>query len=394
MLDDLFRQLRSSNPADRQKAIVALANTRDPAAIRPLADVYRTDPDPRIRELALKAGRYLQQQAGIEWGADVQSSGTATGDSAYAGPISGGPTVTARDLELARNYLRAAGAHFNRKDNVRAVENLGRALSLYPALQKDPYVVNMATVLTGRPLKEAVPVLIDPDQRAELVNRLGGKQKLRPKSKGKKAESATWNNILLDLVLYVLVVALGAVAVLTLGLSGMQEWVEEYTPTYTLADEGYMTAPDFDYLDDMSLVIMIPLALLSGAASAVTLLIQAAGIHIAATRVLAGDNTLEYFLRRFLPFQTIVALLSAAATTIMLLLIPSDPGVAVLFWFALAAGGVSIVYYTVTLIADVYRFGLGSGCCAIFLGAILAGVALMLFQCLFTGTLAALAGGS
>lgn len=61
MIDDLIDQLRDSNPEVRRRAIIALGRTKDMAALRPLAEVFRTDPDPEVRELARKAGLYIRR---------------------------------------------------------------------------------------------------------------------------------------------------------------------------------------------------------------------------------------------------------------------------------------------------------------------------------------------
>ena len=62
MIDDLIQQLRDRNPAVRRQAIIALGKSKDIAALRPLADVFRGDADTDLRELARKAGLYIRQQ--------------------------------------------------------------------------------------------------------------------------------------------------------------------------------------------------------------------------------------------------------------------------------------------------------------------------------------------
>lgn len=62
MIDELIQQLDDVSPVRRKDAVIALGKSRDMAALRPLAKVYRTDPDPEVRELARKAGIYIRQQ--------------------------------------------------------------------------------------------------------------------------------------------------------------------------------------------------------------------------------------------------------------------------------------------------------------------------------------------
>lgn len=63
MIDDLITQLASADPGVRRQAIIALGKSKDAAALRSLADVYRSDPVPELRELARKAGVYIRQNS-------------------------------------------------------------------------------------------------------------------------------------------------------------------------------------------------------------------------------------------------------------------------------------------------------------------------------------------
>src|SRR5258708_334770 len=61
MFDQYLQQLVSQDAAQRRQAIIALGNSGDAQALAALANVYKTDPDPALRELALKAGRYIKR---------------------------------------------------------------------------------------------------------------------------------------------------------------------------------------------------------------------------------------------------------------------------------------------------------------------------------------------
>lgn len=63
MIEPFLAQLHSPDPLQRRQAIIALGRAKDPRALSALAEVYRTDPVPELREMALKAGRYIKQQA-------------------------------------------------------------------------------------------------------------------------------------------------------------------------------------------------------------------------------------------------------------------------------------------------------------------------------------------
>jgi hypothetical protein len=65
MIDDVLKQLKNPDPEERKKAVVTLGRLRNRAALKPLEEVYRRDPDPDLRQLAYKVGRYIQYQSQV-----------------------------------------------------------------------------------------------------------------------------------------------------------------------------------------------------------------------------------------------------------------------------------------------------------------------------------------
>jgi len=65
MIDDVLQQLKNPDPEERKKAVVTLGRLRNRAALKPLEEVYRRDPDPDLRQLAYKVGRYIQYQSQV-----------------------------------------------------------------------------------------------------------------------------------------------------------------------------------------------------------------------------------------------------------------------------------------------------------------------------------------
>ncbi len=61
MAGSIQNQLKSSDPTVRRQAIVKLGKSLDERALPLLAGVYRSDPDPELRELALKAGKHIRK---------------------------------------------------------------------------------------------------------------------------------------------------------------------------------------------------------------------------------------------------------------------------------------------------------------------------------------------
>jgi HEAT repeat protein len=57
----MIQALGHADPAIRKKAIVALGKSQDKDALPILANVYKNDPDPDVRQYARKAGQMLKQ---------------------------------------------------------------------------------------------------------------------------------------------------------------------------------------------------------------------------------------------------------------------------------------------------------------------------------------------
>lgn len=60
MNNQLLSQLTHQDPHQRRQAIIALGKSGNPAALEPLQQVYKSDPDPAVRELAAKAGYHIK----------------------------------------------------------------------------------------------------------------------------------------------------------------------------------------------------------------------------------------------------------------------------------------------------------------------------------------------
>jgi hypothetical protein len=63
MIDAVLEQLKSLDPEERKKAIITLGRLRNKVAMKPLEEVFRKDPDPDLRALAYKVGRYIMEES-------------------------------------------------------------------------------------------------------------------------------------------------------------------------------------------------------------------------------------------------------------------------------------------------------------------------------------------
>lgn len=360
MLDGTVVQLDSADPAVRRAAIIALGRSKDPAALRPLAAVYRTDPDPALRELALQAGRYIRQHTAAP--PPTLEPPPAEAVPAAALPGAEDRAVSERDRERARNYVDTALSHHTAGQRGRAIEALGKALSLDPALAKEPFVRNLMITLTGRASNEALALLTDNRQRAALSAGIDGKEK--PASAPPRADDdATWPAVLLDLALYGVVYVLTAVAILVFSIPLIQDLFDSLLPVNspgTVYLEEYV-----DDLLDATIAVYISLSGGSATTSIVSLLVYAALIHLSATLFLGGNGPYVGLLGRIVPVFTLATLISAGTFIIFSLFGSADYFLAysaLSFPFALG-----VLYFIAVKVGEAYRFGTGNGCLAMIL---------------------------
>ncbi len=340
MIEETIRQLQDPDPSVRRVAISALAGSRNPAALRPLAAVYHSDPDPDLRELAFKAGQYIREHG--------------------MGP---GGAVTDRDRAMARGYLSSATDFHIGGDRARAIENLGKALSVDPSLQNETFVINLIMNTTGMSVAQAVPVLTHPDRRADLIAQAGGKQKLkRQQEHGAGAHTATWENVFKDFGVYWLAATMSMIAIFIFALAMIQDLFSDMMVG--------STSDNLDVLIGASLIGLLISAFFSGLYQVIALGMQGVFIHVAATTVLGGDGTLVYLFRRYVPFQTFVTIIMAGV--LMLLGFMGDiEAMLIVIGLGSTVGALYVTYLLSRLIGEVYNFGAWSGCGAIFLGGII-----------------------
>jgi hypothetical protein len=80
MDNSILNDLNSVDPEIRKRGIKALVKSGDANAMRYLASLYKKDPDPDVRDLALKGGKHLQQQAANAPSQAEASTSDATDD--------------------------------------------------------------------------------------------------------------------------------------------------------------------------------------------------------------------------------------------------------------------------------------------------------------------------
>jgi hypothetical protein len=147
MSDEIKQLLNSPDAADRKEAIRRLAKLGDVSALTYLSAIYRTDPDEEIRQLALKAGRFIKQNSSLA-ALSTQEVMAAPTISPYA-VVEEPPVLTPEETALQQRKARGeelmklAKAHFDNRERVQARKLAVEALDLYPQFTDDLYYLEL-----------------------------------------------------------------------------------------------------------------------------------------------------------------------------------------------------------------------------------------------------------
>ncbi len=238
MIDHLIEQLNDSNKDTRKQAIIALGRSKDMAALPYLANVFRDDPEPELRELARKAGAYIRQQNG-------ETSAAAPASSASAPPSYAAPavsslnedgtvklrvyktptpkeearkpeteiptrgreyTVTKQNRDRAKSLVEFALSSNINGDNAQAMKYLAQALRLNPNLINDDYYASVAGSVTGESGDEAIRMIVDSETRKGFVKSAVAQKKEQIKSEHlEKAKQDTWRGASFEYVLFLII---------------------------------------------------------------------------------------------------------------------------------------------------------------------------------------------
>lgn len=220
MSKEHLRQLKDKDPNQRKAAIKALARAKEKAAIVPLAKMSGDDPDPEVRDLAGKAGRYILEQTGGMAEMERKAAAKQGADAPAAPPPpdkkGGHPrfAVSEEDKHKALRMLDEAMNDQMRGERGKGMRVLSKALSVDPNLRYDPYFTSLAESFTGLPPDEAVSML-DNKELQHTANESVLKARKNEAIEAHMAEisKATWRDVAFDLAIYLAIVIVGVVIV-------------------------------------------------------------------------------------------------------------------------------------------------------------------------------------
>lgn len=356
----LLRQLKDKDPLVRRKAIIALADCRDTAALNALEDAARTDPDTKLRSLAGRAQQHLSDQL-----APAESSDR---------PASSAPPakrqVSEKDVARGKAMLEEALSYYIANDNAKATKSLTKAVTINPMLKEDSYFLSMAGNILNVPQDEALHVLFDGAKVNEYISSSKKAQVQKKKNNHySKTDEMPWSAVWFDLGVFtaVTIVITFLLPMVFVQMIGRTIEYQLSLSAEDLAQESLVISGEigdfFNAVNMVGLPIFLVVALAAGASTAVSMLLQGGVIHLIATRLLHGTGTIRYMLCQILPYYSMTSLVLFVWLCIAMGIIAMGAGVIGLICLApMALASLVILFKVAGKIGAAYDFGSAKGC--------------------------------
>ncbi len=367
----LLKQVRDKDPKVRRKAIVALADCRDAAALEVLDNAARTDADEKLRALAARAQAHLKEHVD-------RSEKVAANPEAYKDDPALKPRISDKDKARAKAAMDEALSYYIAKDNAKATKCLIKAVVANPLLKEDSYFLSMAGNILNVPQDDAMQVLFDNTKRNDYI--VSSKQAVIQRKKNEHYASTnelTWMAVWFDLGVFAAVTAV-ITFLLPLVFVQMIGRTIEYQSTLTFEqrqEESMLIPADMiafnDAVSTVGIPIFLAVALGTAAATAVSMLLQGGAIHLIATKLLGGTGTMRYMMCQILPYYSMTSLVLFVWLCIAMGIIAVGAGIIGLVCLApMALASLVIVFKVAGKIGAAYDFGAGKGCMALVISSI------------------------
>lgn len=366
-LEQIIRELDNRSPDARIAAIKKLAATKDPKALKPLAAIYRSDPDPEVRETARKAGLYIRKYTdgdGGAAGAVKTAAATASASAAYAGQLRESTpavekqkptTISPVQEKRAKESLEAAMDYFMRGDNDKASKFLRKAFENNPKFRDDPYSIGLASQITGEAGQAAVNAIMG--GKAVVSDASGasdhrGKQMRKEKKETVESDwfgAGIWATILGATLVFgplILFAVLLYIAVSLLGVAAL---------------DGGATVEQMQAGVGEAIVSLIPTFAFIGGFAIIGIIGQIIVTHFTGKLLFNGEGKLSTITYKFSKFLTILLaglLIAVLAGTIMT---PFWPAVLTTYTAAVALLLILTVHYPFVIITLVFFLNLLAG---------------------------------
>jgi hypothetical protein len=363
----LIKQLKHNDPQQRRKAIIALADSRDLAALKPLSDIAQNDPDEKLRALAERAQNHLQEQA-------------SRAESRATNP----PPAQAseRDTKRAKGYMDEAMSHYINKDNAKATKALTKALQVNPTLKTDSYFQSLVGNITGKHGEEGISLLVNAQSRVEFIQTSErGKAQKRKDDHRAKAVEIGWASAIFDLGVYGMVMLvmsfLTPFVVIQLLTSALA--YQTGLSVEDLQAETIQFSPEFNELigsaQGIGIVTFLILALITAAASVFTIIVLCGVIHLVARYLLRGNGTLPFMISKLVPWYSFTTPIFFIWGFIALGMLSIGAGIfGVICSAFIPLASLFVMFKGAARIGEAYDFGAAKGCLSQGIALVLLGV--------------------
>lgn len=355
----ILKQIKHSDPQQRRKAIIALADSRDMAAIKPLEEIAQGDPEPKLRDLALKAQKHLKEQM-------EKMAAFAANPESYRAEMK----VSDRDVAMAKSYMEEAMSTFLAKDNAKATKALIKALKVNPTLKTDSYFLSLVSSITGKSDAEGLNVLMDGQARSEFINNAEqGKLQKRKNDHRAKADEIGWSAVGFDLSVFALVIAVITFlapfvfvqlinnAITYQGALTPEKYEEEFVK---IPSELSTTTASVEAVGAVGLLVV---AVVAGVGSAISMLLFGVLIHLIATRLFGGNGTLPFMLSQLIPFYSLTTPAFFIWWCVIMVMISIGAGLIGMLCAPIMGLASFVVYFKAAgRIGSAYDFGSLKGC--------------------------------
>lgn len=395
--DALIELLESRNPDDRKRAIAGIAKSGDGRGLRYLAAVHKNDPEPALRELAVKAGRYLKKE--IETAKWVGTGSESVAAAAEQERKKKGVPISPEDEKQAKEWVEASMTYYTKENIPLAEDYLRRAFQLNPNLQYDQYAMGLGQGVFG---------LTGDDLLTELHRKdIPPANKRKRKAKAGVDEVST-DTVLIDLALYWVVQG----AVMFIGFLFVANQFGNMLASVDVSQypEAAESLSLYQSMAAWGIPFILIYSVLYSLFSVISLvLFHYLPLHFSATMILGGEGTFKQMVHKLTLLQTIAAALfgliglgimyvTASATIDLMTTVINNPNIteeALLNQYSAAFSSIptlglisffgSLIYLGVyvTQIGKVYDFGAMKGCAAVIMSAVVLGIV----SCLLSVTL-------
>ncbi|MEO8606898.1 MAG: HEAT repeat domain-containing protein [Chloroflexota bacterium] len=383
----LLKQLKNKDAKERRKAIVALADCRDSAAIKALEDAAQNDSEPKLRELASRAAQHLQEQVS-----------KAASRAASPEPVYGGEKeihVSEKQMRRGREYVDEAMSMVVAQDSAKAVKALAKALQIDPSLKNDQYFLSLASGQFNTSNEEAVRRLMSGEERGNFIKSQEQGKVLKRKTDHKsKAQEIGWASAAFDLTIYAVVVAIItflAPIVFSQLMSKAIDYQKALTPEKYQAETVKVSSRQIEKaLKDFQTQSPAPLvigAVVNGVASALSMVILCLLIHVVASKLLGGNGTMPFMMSQLVPFYSLMTPVFFIWLCLLVGTISIGAGMfGVLCAPIMALAALVVVFKSAGRIGTSYDFGSAKGCMSLVAGIIVLGIISSVISSLIFGT--------